>query len=250
MHALSGLKKFRMHKEVEEEIEEIATALKYSDYHSLNEFLEMLYGYEKFTGHRFKMKDYKYIERVRNEKDKALLLKRFTLICKKDRLKQCTASIELGRNGDLLKVFKFDDHHNHSGPECVLYYCFKEASLEENASCKNGYLRKIFSYPSVERKLIYDHCSAKFCDSQYLLLQTRNKLYVVRENLIHTHGLICPLFEPHEQIGPRNVGENYRTYFRMALGAVAKGLLAKNEAEMDLAAEDFMGLLKEHAKNL
>ncbi|VDO09770.1 unnamed protein product [Rodentolepis nana] len=193
------------------------------------------------------MKDYKVIERVTNETEKALLLRRLILSCNKDLLLGCSASIELGRNGDVLKVFKFDDHHNHDVMENTCFPSFIKASQESFGRCQNGYVRKVFSYPSVGRKVIYDQCAQKFCTSYYSLLQKGSNLRIIRGDPSHVHGAESPIGEQHEEIKPRNVEFNYYIFFEKALDVIGNGLMAKDEQEIEMAATEFIVLLYKFA---
>ncbi|VDL59547.1 unnamed protein product [Hymenolepis diminuta] len=239
-----------MDKKLEMEIERITSALKYSDYCSLNEFLERLKGYEKLTEHRFKLGEYKVIRRVRNEREKALMFRKFTLQCDQNILKGCTASIELGRNGDVLKVFKFDDYHNHDSIKNKDFYCYKRDSARKSDSCENGYVRKIFAYPSARRKLIYDRCPVKCCKSHYLGLERGKELFHIRRNLGHNHDRQDDDIDSDEDIEPRRIEENYKIYFQKALDIVGQGLMAKKEEDMRKALKEFMTILEKHGRRL
>ncbi|KAM3182366.1 hypothetical protein ACTXT7_012532 [Hymenolepis weldensis] len=224
-----------MNKKLELEIEKITSVLKYSDYYSLNEFMERFRGYEKvlsnrrLTEHRFKLGEYKIIGRVGNEKEKALMFRKFTLLCHQNILKGCTASIELGRNGDILKVFKFNDNHNHDAIKNVDLYCYKRDFVRRSDSCENGYVRKIFTYP---------------------ILEKGNELFYIRRNSRHNHDRQDDDIDSDEEIGPRQIEENYRIYFQKALDIVGRGLMAQKEIDMCKALKEFVTILEKYGKRL
>ncbi|KAM7536188.1 hypothetical protein Aperf_G00000097116 [Anoplocephala perfoliata] len=253
---------------LKEEIEAITEDFKMTSYESFDEFVKQLRGYEKLTQYHFKLGECTKLKKMETDVEKKLIYSKFTLVCDHRVITGCDASMELGRYGDSLAFITLDKEHNHE-PDVdksyinyfivdsvanrnsfftLEYYLLQTPSDLDERTRTGGSSCEIFSYRSVERRLLYVRCNTRCCKAHWLGIQNAKMFCGLRSNFYHDHDPLEGDEDSDDELKPSYALQVYKACFQKALSIVARGLEATSKPEILKALDDAKRHFKKYMK--